>query len=217
MKVMDIVRALGLVLLLSGCTTAAQRQYQSIAADNQSAKQNLQACTLAIYISASYDLLRKHVPYDVNQLTLQQLSDNSFATPEEIDAILMIHPPLQSCRQEFLSQISQTTPSLVPTVAIMLAKAEDSLVDLIQKKQSWGQHVSRVRNALVEGSAQMQAEGQRIIAGLSQSHEAELARRQAAFDALARYAQTQQILDVMKRPVTTNCNQFGSMINCVSH
>jgi CRISPR/Cas system CMR-associated protein Cmr5 small subunit len=208
MKVMDIVRALGLVLLLSGCTTAAQRQYQSIAADNQSAKQNLQACTLAIYNSASYDLLRKHVPYDVNQLTLQQLSDNSFATPEEIDAILMIHPPLQSCRQEFLSQISQTTPSLVPTVAIMLAKAEDSLVDLIQKKQSWGQHVSRVRNALVEGSAQMQAEGQRIIAGLSQSHEAELARRQA---------QTQQILDVMKRPVTTNCNQFGSMINCVSH
>jgi hypothetical protein len=129
---------------------------------------------------------------------------------------LIIHPPLQSCRQNFLNQISETTPSLVPIIAVMLVKSEDSLVDLIQRKQSWGQHVRRVSDASVEASAPVQAEEQRIIAGLSQSHEAELARRQAAIDALAQYAQTQQIIGAMNRPVTTICNEFGSMINCAS-
>jgi hypothetical protein len=44
---------------------------------------------------------------------------------------------------------------------------------------------------------------QRIVAGLQQSHEAELARRQAALhltaDAFERYAQTQQIIGSMNR------------------
>jgi len=97
-----------------------------------------------------------------------------------------------------------------------MTKGEDSLIDLIQKKQSWGAHVRRVRDATIEGTAEVQAEERRIVAGLQQSHEAELAQRQRAAEALSQWAQTQQVINAMNHPVITNCNAFGSMVNCVS-
>jgi hypothetical protein len=68
--VQHIVKVLGLILLLSGCTTAAQRQYQSIAANTRTAKENLQVFSLAVYNSPAYELLKKHLPSNINQLTL---------------------------------------------------------------------------------------------------------------------------------------------------
>ena len=44
-----------------------------------------------------------------------------------------------------------------------------------------------------------------------------LARRQAAAQAIAQWAQTQQVINAMNRPVTTNCTNLGSgIVNCVS-
>jgi hypothetical protein len=60
------------------------------------------------------------------------------------------------------------------------------------------------------------AEGQRITAGLERQHENELARRQAAVNALARWSQTQQMIDAANRPVITNCTRFGDSTNCLS-
>jgi len=57
----------------------------------------------------------------------------------------------------------------------------------------------------------LQAEAQQITAGLEQQHEAELARRQAALDAMARAAQTQQLINAANRPVMTH---LGTMTNC---
>jgi hypothetical protein len=69
---------------------------------------------------------------------------------------------------------------------------------LVQKKQSWGDFSKRRRDMALEAQAQVQTEARRIMAGLEQSHEAELARRQAAIqatsDALARWGQTQQAI-----------------------
>jgi hypothetical protein len=114
-------------------------------------------------------------------------------------------------------------PTLVPIVLVAITKSEDSLIDLIQKKQSWGAHVKRVRDAIIAGTAELQAEGRRITSELQQSHEAELAQRQAAAQAataaLAQYAQTQQIIANMNRPVFTNCLRMGyqdSMLTCMT-
>jgi hypothetical protein len=74
-----------------------------------------------------------------------------------------------------------------------------------------------------EAQAQLVAEARRIEAGLEQSHEAELAQRQAAAQAaaaaLAQYAQTQQIIANMNRPTFTNCLRMGyqgNMLNCTT-
>jgi len=116
---------------------------------------------------------------------------------------LEVHPKFQSCRKQALDRISQSTPTLAPIMLVAMTKSEDSLIDLIQKKQSWGAHGRRVRDATIAGTAELQAESQRIVAGLQQSHEAELAQRQAAAQAasaaLAQYSQTQQIIANMNQ------------------
>jgi hypothetical protein len=202
--------------LLAGCTTAAQRQYQAIKSNNQSALQDLQTCAMAVYNSPEFAPLRRHVHFKPTDATLEQLTDANVATDEEIRVILEEHPKLQSCRQRTLDQISQTTPTAVPIFLAITTKSEDSLIDLIQKKQSWGAHVRRVRDVTIAGDAELQAEGQRVVAGLQQSHEAELARRQAAADAFVHYSQTQQIINNMNRPIITNCDRVAGMVNCVS-
>lgn len=202
--------------LIAGCATAAQRQYQTMASNIQSARQTLQACVQTQYDSAEYEPLRKRIPLNINHATLEQLADRNLASDEEIKVIFATHPKIQSCRQDFLNQISQTTPTLVPVYATIMGKGENSLVDLIQKKQSWGDHLRRVKEAVNEGNVQIAEESKRITAGLNQSHEAELARRQAAADAFRQYNQSQQIINSMNRSVNCTSNRVGNQVftNC---
>jgi hypothetical protein len=174
-------------------------------------------CSAEVYNSPEYAPIRRHVPLRTTDITLEQLSDATKATPEEIAIITATHPRLQQCRRAALEQIAQTTPTIVPIALTLIDKGENSLVDLVQRKQSWGDHVRRVKTAYTEASEQYAQESQRIVSGLELSHEAELARRQAALNALAQWAQTQQVINAMNRPVTTNCMNLGSgMVNCVS-
>ena len=102
-------------------------------------------------------------------------------------------------------------------LAKTFAEADDDTITFVQRKRSWGEHVRRGRDRALAMQAGLQAEGQHIVAGLEQSHQAELARRQAAAQAIAQWAQTQQAINAMNRPVTTNCMNLGSgMVNCVS-
>jgi hypothetical protein len=208
--------AIATAFLLGGCATSAQRQYQAIVTNSQNASQQLQICVATGRNLAEFTPLQNHVPMNIDQATLEQLADIDKASDEAVQAILVTHPKFLSCRQSYLTQISQTTPTLVPIYVSLYAKGDGSLVDLIQKKQSWGEHLRRAKDASVEARLQISQENQRIAAGLNRSHEAELARRQAAANAMSQYLQTQQIINNMNRPVVTNCNQFGNMVNCVS-
>lgn len=203
-------------IVLAGCTTAAQRQAQAIASNNQEAAAILQSCTRAVYDSAGFEPLRAHVPLNPDQLTLEQLADTNLATDGEIKAILLLHPAFQACSTDYLNQIALTTPTLVPIFATMLTRRDEALVGAIQKTVSWGEYLTQVRELLAEARTQGAEEGRRIAAGLEQSHQAELVRRQAAADALMRYSQTQRIINNMNRPVFTNCIGGAGMVNCVS-
>jgi hypothetical protein len=153
---------------------------------------------------------------NANDISLSQLADPGFANQSEIDAIVAIHPQLKSCQKEALEGLSQTTPSIVPILAASYTKGDDDLLFLIQQKISWGDFNKRRRDEMIAGQAAIQAELQHMTANLERSHEAELARRQAAFDALARWSQTQQMINAASKPVITNCAQMGFMLNCVS-
>jgi hypothetical protein len=116
--------------LLLGCATAAQRQYQAMTVNNQGAVQKLTACSMETYNSPEFAPLRAHIPLSVANATLEQLSDRSFATDAEIRIILAAHPRFQECRKAALSQIAQTTPTIVPIMLDLINKSEESLVDL---------------------------------------------------------------------------------------
>ncbi len=64
--------------------------------------------------------------------------------------------------------------------------------------------------------AQLVPEGKRIDADLEQSHEAELARRQAAANAIAQFVETAAEINALSRPVVTTCNTYGNSATCVT-
>jgi hypothetical protein len=203
--------------LIGGCTTQAQRQFQEIRTTNQEIASELKACTAAVYNSVEFSPLRPHIPLSISDATLEQLSDSSLASPDEIHAIFIMHPKLQECRKPWLTGLAQTEPSVVPIIAASWNKNEDELLALIQQKVAWGAYVRGVRDRATETQAAVRVEEGRIVGQLRQENQAELEQRQRAIDALASWAQTQELINSANRPVITNCNAFSNMVNCVSH
>jgi hypothetical protein len=188
-----------------------------MATGNQAILAQIKSCVTDAYNAPGSAPLRPHFPLDLRDLTLAQMSDQSSPTKQEVDAVLTMHPRIQSCRKTALDGLLNTAPTVVPMLARAFAEADDDTIAFVQRKRSWGEHVRRGRDRALAMQAGLQVEGQRIVAGLEQSHQAELARRQAALNAMAQWAQTQQVISAMNRPVTTNCMNLGSgIVNCVS-
>ena len=203
--------------LLAGCTTAAQRQYQAMATGNREIIAQIKSCGTEVYNAPEAAVLRPHSPLDVREATLAQLSDQSLPTKQEVAAVLALHPRAQACRKAALDGLLSTTPSVVPILAKEFAAGDDDTIAFVQRKLPWGERLRRGRDRILALQAVLQAEERRIVSGLERSHEAELARRQAAAQAIAQWAQTQQVINAMNRPVTTNCTNLGSgIVNCVS-
>lgn len=204
------------VLLLCACATQAQREAQAIRTNAHEIVQNLKTCADTAYNSPEFAPLRAHIPLTLADVTLQQLSDPSFASSEEIRAILINYPELQQCRKNFLTGLSATEPSTVPIFAATFNRNDDDLLRLMQHKMTWGKYVRLVRDRAVETQAAVEEQEAQIFGQLRQEHQAELAQRQRAAEALAAWAQTQQLINAANQPVITNCNLFSNTVNCVS-
>lgn len=212
----NITAALAVVAVTAGCATPAQRQFQAMKTGNALQASQVKACSAQVYRSAEYDPIRSHLPESPSDATLQQLSDRSFATPEEIKAISVTHPRAQACRKAFLQGLTQTEPSLVPILTASYNKNEDDLLGLTQHKMAWGDYVRRIRDRSAETQAAIQAEDRRVVSELRYEDQEERAERQRAAEAFAAWAQTQEMINAANRPVITNCSGFGNMVNCIS-
>ena len=217
--IMRAVTVVAMASVLLGCATAAQQQLQGMAAGNRVAMQSYQACAAAIYNQPELEPLRRDLP--LGSPSLEQLANPNLVTDVETRLILANHPKLQVCRQQLISELSQSMPTVVPIFVKTTTTEDNYLIELLQKKLRWGEFLQRVRQAVNERNAAIGAESQRLIAGLQQAHEAELERRQAAVqalgNALAAYGQTQQAIARMNQPVncTTMTIQPGfSTTNC---
>jgi hypothetical protein len=213
-KKMVFVAALA---LLTGCATAAQRQAQQIKVTTQSTVAQLKSCVAAVYNSAVYNAIRPHLPLDIRDATLEQMTSTAKVTDEEIKAIYAQHPQMQACRKTALESLEPVTPTLVPILADEWDKNEQMLIELVQRKITWGEYVTRGKERTVETTQRLTAAAQQIDAGLQRSYEAEMAQRQRAADAMMQFHQNQQLINSLNRPVITNCQGFGNMVNCVSN
>ena len=204
------------VLVLAGCATGAQRQYQAIATGNKAIAEQAQGCMAGIYAAPEADALRAKWPADARDASLGQLADTALATPAEINSITVLHPRLKACQKAILNGLMTTMPGLVPIMTRQYAALDDGLLALIQRRTTWGEFSKGRRDRAATLLAAAQAEASRVTAGLEQQHEAELQRRQAAAQALSEWAQTQQVINAMNRPVNTTCFGGGGMVNCTT-
>lgn len=202
--------------LCSACATGAQRKLQAIRESGHVAISNMNTCVQAVYNSPDFAPLRQHFPGLHSQATLEQLTDPSFATDDEIKAIFAEHPKMSACRQQELDQFMKETPTFVPILASLYSRSEDAMIGLIGKKTTWGDYMRQVKALTEDSRTQLVAEGQRIDANLERSHEAELASRRAAANAITQFAQTQAAINALNRPVVTTCNSYGNSASCVT-
>jgi hypothetical protein len=213
--------------LLAGCATAAQRQLQTIAANNKATLLESEECVAAIYNSPELEPLRTDLPLDPENATLAQLANENFASDAEIQIIVTNYPRLQFCRQNTVNRLARTTPGWVPIFAKMFVTNDNNLVLLVQHKLRWSEFLRRLRDASAVARSELSVENQRILAGLEAEHEAEVAQRRAALQAFA--ASMRAIGGAMQaygeavqrnRPVFTNCVRSGyqgNTVNCITH
>jgi len=123
----NIAVALLAPLLLIGCATAAQRQYQAMATGNTAILAQAKNCTMEVYNSPDAAVVRSHSPVDAREATLAQLSDQSLPSRPEIAAVLVLHPRIHACRKAILDGLLNTTPSVIPSRSA-IARANSSLV-----------------------------------------------------------------------------------------
>lgn len=229
-----LVLTLVFSITLAGCTTQADRQANEIVQNTKAIEAQLLNCVTAVYNSPDFAPLRPHVPLMITNATLEQLTDASNATDDEIKAIYAVYPQTQACRNAALQSLAPLTPTIVPILTAEFEKRDASLIDLVQRKSTWGDHVRSGKEVAITTQAQLITAYQQIEAQLQQSRDAELARRQAAIqaaaNAMAEYGQRQQMINNMNRPVFTNCtssgqafgNSFGgaygnATTNCTTH
>lgn len=217
----SVVKCLAVLIttatICTACTTGAQRKAQAIRENSHLAIANMNICVQTVYDSPDFAPLRAHIPGPHSQATLEQQTDPAFATDEEIKALFAEHPKANACRQQLLDQLVQQTPTFVPILASAYSRIEDGMIGLVQKQTTWGDYTRQVKSITETMRGQLVTEGQRIDANLERSHEAELARRQAAANAIAQFAQTQAAINALNRPVVTTCNAYGNSATCVTH
>ena len=94
----------------------------------------------------------------------------------------------------------------------------DSIVaQLVERKITWAEGAKEIEAALSSLRQASASADHQWLADLNASNQAELARRQAAANVLMQWSQQQQLINAATRPVVTNCNAFGSSVNCISH
>jgi hypothetical protein len=203
------------LLALAGCTTAAERQYQQIIENTQTASTEYKNCTSTVYNSPEASPYREHIS-DPRNVTLDQMMDSSKATSEQIAAIKATYPKIAECRNALFTKLSTATPTIAVVFADAWQQSDAALIELIQQKTTWGKYVSTSRDIEMAWLKQLTEETQKILSGLQRSYENELAQRQAAINAMMQYLQTQEMINAMNKPVITNCSGFGNSVNCIS-
>lgn len=206
-----------ITFLGAGCATQAQMAAQRIVSNSRAVVAQAEACAAAAYNSPESAPIRPHLPLKVTDATLQQLMDQTRATDEEIKAIYAVYPKVQACQTALLEGLALTTPTIVPILADAYQEEQGRIINLIQRRITWGEYVTTSKSAVLQTDKNVQAAARQIEANLEQSHEAELQRRQAAINAMTQYYRTQQLINSMNRPLNTNCIGMGNMVHCTSN
>jgi hypothetical protein len=145
-----VLAAIG--LLLAGC--AAQQTREATA--------HATSCLSAAYASPEAAPFRAREPFNASDATLQQLSDSSLATPEEIRSIEATFPRLKSCENRLIAELRGLAPTIAPLFAENARLAEDDMLALVERRMSWGEFTRRRRDRAIAFQALLAREQERL-------------------------------------------------------
>jgi hypothetical protein len=204
------------VFVLTACATQAPRAALNLSDTVKNANASALACAQAVYKSDGYAPLRNQLSLIIDEASLEQLAYDRDASDEEAAAIFATQPQVQLCRNAALIRVASVAPTIAALLARHYADEDTLLVRVIRRNMTWGKYLTSERAEYNRNLSAINAEVQRIDAGMRQGNTAELERRQRAFNALAQYYQNQQLSSLLTRPTVQNtaCTSFGDTVNC---
>jgi hypothetical protein len=205
------------VLALTGCQSTPGQDADPII---RAAVTQFQQCWSTAYNLPEVETLHRHRPLDLRDATLEQLSDKSKVTPEDIRALNILHTKIQECRRPYIQVYDEVAPSLASLYESIWQKYDESLIDLIQRKISWSEYLKQSKQTTTDGKERFEAIRQELAARYQQQ---QAAMAQQKLNALALFQATrpqpqpvQQYMMPTNPTVTTNCFSNGAYTNCTS-
>jgi hypothetical protein len=212
--------AILVAVTLAGCATAAQRQASTIKTVVLAASKEMNECNENLYFKPDYASLRPHLFSPENKFlpSIAQLSDDTYPTQAEAKLFAAFYDDHARCERPLIERIG----SVAPTVALVLtdtAVERDRIALQIVKRQiTWGEGSRRAQTVFADDQRKLVAASQELDNNLNASHQAELAQRQAAANALMQWSMEQQMINAATRPVVTTCSPAGNgFVDCISH
>jgi hypothetical protein len=154
--------------MLGGCTTSpAPNRADDIVGTMQDAQESLNACIVDTYNDPQFEPLGTHMPMNMRGVSMEQLTDQHFATDAEIQMLLAYDESAQSCRRAYLDELRPVSPTLAALTQAAYSRNQDSLSGLMAKKLSWGQYIQAVVGTYRDLNLQLAAELKRLTNGSS--------------------------------------------------
>lgn len=208
-----------MVLSLTACATAAQRQANQIQTVAKKATEELKACITDVEQKPDYETIAPHLFSPANGFhpTMQQLADDTYPTKRDSQLIIKLHDDVLPCRQSAIQQLQSVVPTIAEVLTEEWVESDQQTMKLVKRKTTWGESARQTQQLMVRTQKKLIDAAHQIDSGLAASHQAEMAQRQAASNALMEWSVQQQMINSMNRPTITNCNAMGNSINCVSN
>jgi len=196
-----IIIAILAAVTLAGCATAAQRQASTIKTVVQAAVAADKECLVAVRSKPEYAPLLPHLLTEENkfQPTMAQLGDEKYATNAEATLLAEYHDETDNCRRPDVEKIASVAPNVALPMTDALINGDRLTLRVIKHEISWGEAARTYQTENNEIQKRVLAAAQELDSNLNESHQAELAQRQAALDALAQWAQQQQMINAFNR------------------
>ena len=127
-------------------------------------------CFQALKNSPDNAPLRRHDRPDRPNadFTQEQLTDSSFATDEEIKALVVTLPRGHLCMEQLLNLMVPHRPGAVLVLLSHLGGSRDNLTMLIQRKETWGDYANKTKVLDAALAADTIAEQQFFVANIDQ-------------------------------------------------
>ena len=154
------VRYRGIALV----TLALSPLLGACAAQKQDVVQTQVACLRDVYDSGAAAPIRPRQPFDISEVSREQLGDSLLITPSEIVVLSDVHSRFQACQHQFFEQLQTVAPTVAPIFARAYRDADDDTLALMQRRMAWGEYTRRRRDRALTNQQMLVAEVQRLAA-----------------------------------------------------
>lgn len=209
-------------ILLAGCATRAQWQYQQLEIQYLTALRFMDDCLRPLMETSVVNRLRERFLLDIyDPRIVEKLALKTQITQQEAQDIVDFSALRKPCHKLAIEEFGKIHPEYVASLARIFAEADADLAKAINKELTVGDLNKRALDRVNRWQAEFSQIGQRIESQLNLAHQYELTQRQIAAQALQAWAYQQQVLynqqqllNAATRPITTNCRYIGNSLHC---